>query len=218
MNRKVLLYVAPPVLGGLLLVSLFAYHNNKVAAIQEAAQQKAARQVEIPAGTRLRVRLDQALGTTRNRRGDRFSAMLDAPVTENGIVLVPKGTPFRGHITAAKPSGWLKGRGYMTIALDSFDLNGQTYRLTTNHQSRVTGSHKKRNWELIGGGSGFGALVGGLAGAGKGLLIGSGAGAAAGVAGAAFTGKKNVYLPAETALTFHLTEPVLIESYDAGVS
>ena len=106
----------------------------------------------------------------------------------------------------------------MAVALDSFELNGQTYKLATKSQSRVTGSHKKRNWDLIGGGTGFGALVGGLAGGGKGLLIGSGAGAAAGVAGAAFTGKKNVYLPAETVLTFQLTEPVLIEGPGAAVS
>lgn len=211
LNRKVLI-IAPLVLGGL-LVSLLAYHNNKV-----AAQQAAARPVEIPAGTRLRVRLDQTLDTSRNRAGDRFSAMLDSPVMENEKVLVPKGTPFRGHITAAKPSGRLKGRGYMAVALDSFELNGQTYQLATNSQSRVTRSHKKRNWALIGGGSGLGALVGGLAGGGKGLLIGSGAGAAAGITGAVLTGKKNVYLPAETVLTFAVKEPVLIKNHGAAVS
>jgi hypothetical protein len=216
MNRKSL-YLAPLVLGGL-LVSLLAYHNNKVIAQQEATRQEAARQVEIPAGTRLSVRLDQALDTARNRSGDTFSAMLDTPVVENGNVLLPKGTPFRGHITAAKPSGRLRGRGYMAVSLDSFELDGQTYQLATNSQSRVTGSHKKRNWGLIGGGSGLGALVGGLAGGGKGLLIGAGAGAAAGTAGAALTGKKNVYLPVETVLTFQLREPLLIKSRDAAVS
>jgi len=221
MNRKAL-YIAPLVLGGL-LVSLLAYHNNKVAAQQaaaqqQAAQQEAARPIEIATGTRLHVRLDQALDTARNRSGDAFSAMLDAPIAENGIVLVPEGTPFRGHITAAKSSGRLRGRGYMSVVLDSFELNGQTYQLATRTQSQETGSHKKRNWGLIGGGSGFGALVGGLAGGGTGLLIGSGAGAAAGVGGAAFTGKKNVYLPAETVLTFRLREPLLIERRGAAVS
>src|ERR1700675_4565682 len=111
MNRKVL-FIAPLVLGGL-LVRLVGYHNNvaarKEAAREEIARQEAARPIEIPAGTRLRVRLDQTLDTARNRSGDTFSAMLDAAVTGNGNVLLPEGTPFRGHITAAKPSGRLKG-------------------------------------------------------------------------------------------------------------
>jgi hypothetical protein len=61
---------------------------------------------------------------------------------------------------------------------------------------------------LIGGGSGLGALIGGLAGGGRGALIGAGAGAGAGAAGAAFTGKKQVSIPAETVLTFRLDEGV----------
>src|SRR5258708_4593250 len=132
MNGKAL-YIVPIVLAGL-VVSLLAYQHSL-----------STRPVEIPAGTRLSVRLNQTFDTARNRSGDTFSAMLDAPVMENGKVLVPEGTPFRGHITAAKPSGRLKGRGYMAVSLDSFELNGQTYKLATNSQSRVTGSHKKRN-------------------------------------------------------------------------
>ena len=71
---------------------------------------------------------------------------------------------------------------------------------------------------LIGDGSGFGALVGGLAGGGESLLIGAGAGAAAGTTGAALTGKKNVYLPVETVLTFQLNEALLIKIRVAAVS
>ena len=55
-NRKVF-YIAPLVLGGL-LVSLVAYQNKL-----------AARQIEIPAGTRLSVRLNQTLDTSHHRGG-----------------------------------------------------------------------------------------------------------------------------------------------------
>jgi hypothetical protein len=198
MKRKAL-YLTPIVLGSMLL-GLWAYQS-----------QTAVKEVEIPAGTKLRIRTNQALDTARNRTGDSFSAMLVEPVKMQDEVLLPEGTPFQGHISAAKSSGRLKGRGYLTVTLDSFELNGQTYKVATQSQSRATSSHKKRNWVTIGGGSGFGMLVGALAAGGKGALIGGGVGAAAGVAGAALTGKKDVRLPAEAVLAFSLKEPVRIQ-------
>jgi hypothetical protein len=75
---------------------------------------------------------------------------------------------------------------------------------------RVSASHKRRNLGIIGGGSGFGAVVGALAGGGVGALAGAGAGAAAGTVGAAATGKRNVRLPVESRLTFSLAQPVAL--------
>jgi hypothetical protein len=63
---------------------------------------------------------------------------------------------------------------------------------------------------LAGGGGGFGALIGGLAGGGKGALIGALAGAGAGTAGAAFTGNKEIVIPAEDRLTFRLERSVTV--------
>ena len=68
----------------------------------------------------------------------------------------------------------------------------------------------KRSAGFIGGGAGGGALIGGLAGGGKGALIGGLLGAGAGTAGAAFTGNKDVVIPSESTVTFHLTAPVTV--------
>jgi hypothetical protein len=68
----------------------------------------------------------------------------------------------------------------------------------------------KRTATLAGGGAGLGALIGGLAGGGKGALIGGLAGAGAGTAGAAYTGNKDVVIPAETVVTFRLTAPLTV--------
>jgi hypothetical protein len=162
----------------------------------------------IPSGTPITVRLDQTIDTKRNRAGDVVHGTLMRAVVVRGQTVVPAGTPFTGHVTAADDSGRLKGRAYIAVAMDSFHRNGRRYNITTTSVQHVSSSHKKRNGVLIGGGAGLGTVLGAIAGGGKGALIGAGAGAAAGTAGAAATGKKNVSIPAETPLRFTLRSPV----------
>lgn len=164
----------------------------------------------IPAGAVVQVRMAQSVDTRRNRAGDRFTATLDRPIQVGEKMLVPKGTPFSGHVIAAGASGRLKGRATLGVTLDSFELNGTSHKIQTSSETRASAGHKKRNGVLIGGGAGLGAALGAIAGGGKGALIGAGAGAAAGTAGAAATGKENVAFPVETPLTFSLKSPVTI--------
>lgn len=162
----------------------------------------------IPKGTTLHVRIDETVDTKRNRAGDQFRASLAEPITVDGRTVVPRGTPFLGHVIESQASGRLEGRAELALTLDSFQLQGKDYRVRTRSIDRVSTSHKKRNIAFIGGGAGLGALIGGLAGGGKGAAIGAGAGAGAGTAGAAATGKKEVGVPAETLLTFPLVASV----------
>ena len=162
----------------------------------------------IPSGTPLHVRVDESIDTRRNRAGDAFSATLSQPVEMNGRVLIPAGTEFRGHVTTSNPSGRLKGRASLGLALDTFHMNGRSYRITTTSVERVSAAHKKRNSWIIGGTTGLGAALGAIAGGGKGALIGAGAGAGAGTAGAALTGKREVGIGAETPLRFTLRSAV----------
>lgn len=164
----------------------------------------------IAAGTSIRVRLASTIDTSRNKAGDSFTATLDAPVKDDGRVILPKGTLFHGHLTESKSSGRLRGRAVLGLTLDSFELNGRTYTVRTGMVVRTSADHKRRNIGLIGGGSGIGAAIGALVGGGKGALIGAGAGAAAGTAGAAATGKRNVRLPVETPLTFTIRGTVQV--------
>ncbi len=174
----------------------------------DSRDRMAGARVVIPAGTPLHVRVDEAIDTRRNRAGDGFTATLDQPVQREGRVLVPAGTAFHGHVTNATASGRMKGRAQLGLALDTFQLNGREYSVSTTTVDRVSASHKKRNGILIGGGAGLGAALGAIAGGGKGALIGAGAGAGAGTAGAALTGKKEVGIGAETPLRFTLRSAV----------
>jgi len=178
--------------------------------IGEKIRAAVATEVELPAGTELQVMLAEAVGSASSKPGERFQSTLHAPVVVDNKVVLPKGTTFSGKVVRAAPSGRLKTPAQLALTLDTLDWQGQSYPVSTSTVSRSARSHKKRNLALIGGGSGAGALIGGLAGGGAGALIGAGAGAAAGTAGAYATGKKDVLLPAETLLTFRLEAPVKI--------
>jgi len=164
----------------------------------------------IPAGTRVRVRLAQTLDTKYSRAGTRFRAMLADPIVVHNRVVVPRGTPFTGSIVESKRSGRFRGRARLEITLRTFRMKGVTYHLATAPDTRVSGSHKKRNFGLMGGGSAVGAGIGALAAGGTGALIGAGAGAAAGTTTAFFTGKKNVTLPVETPMVFRMRSSVAV--------
>ena len=174
-------------------------------------QQLSARPTVVMAqGTSVRVRLRETLDTKRNRAGDRFTATLDEPLVAGDRVVVPRGTMFAGHVVTSAESGRFKGRAALALSLDSFELNGATYRVETTAPSRVSARHRKHNWLWIGGGSGAGAAIGGIASGGTGALIGAGAGAAAGTVGAAVTGKRHVTIPVESRISFVLRSPVSI--------
>ena len=164
--------------------------------------------MQVPAGTTLEVRLDQALSTERNQEGDKFRATLEAPVAIEGREVLPRGARVSGHVTTSRPSGRLEGRAVIGITLDSVESRGRAVPIATSLDTKTSEAHKKRNIELIGGGAGVGALIGGILGGGKGAAIGAGAGAAAGTGGAAATGEKNIEIPAETVFTFRLKAPV----------
>lgn len=167
-------------------------------------------EVVVPKGTAIRVRTVQALSTASNDSGDRFEAVLVSALVRDGRVAVPRGARVYGHVTSAKPSGRLRGRGQISVTLDSVEVDGRRHTIETNSASRVSEAHKKRNLGFIGGGAGLGALIGGIAGGGKGAAIGAAAGAGAGTAGAAATGVKHARIGSESVLSFTLREPLRV--------
>jgi hypothetical protein len=167
--------------------------------------------VTIPEGTSLRVVLDQSISSKDARSGDSFNATVVEPVVIQGKTVVPRDAHVKGHVVDAQASGRLQTPARLALALDSVEVNGKSYDLQSSTVSRAGSSHKTRDIEFIGGGAGLGALIGGLAGHGKGAAIGAAAGAGAGTAAAAATGKKDITLPAESTLSFRLTQPLTIE-------
>ena len=169
------------------------------------------KQVALPAGTVVTVRLVSAVGSKISAEGEHFSATVATPVRLDGKVVVHAGAQALGRVVQAVPQGRFKGAAVLRLVLESVSVNGDSYDVQTSSVSRYQKGKGKRTATFIGGGAGGGALIGGLAGGGKGALIGAALGAGAGTAGAAYTGEKEIVLPAESALSFKLTEPLTIK-------
>ncbi len=166
--------------------------------------------VVLPAGTRIRVTLDQDLGSKISRPGDSFTATVTNPILVNGHTVVPSGARADGMVINARPLGRFKGGALLQIRLERVHTRWGSYPVATSSIDRVEKGKGKRSLLLTGGGAGLGALIGGLVGGGKGALIGGLAGGGAGAAGSAFTGNREIFLPAGTYLTFHLYNSVHI--------
>jgi hypothetical protein len=169
------------------------------------------KQVTLPAGTVITVRLASAVGSKLSASGDHFSATVATPVEVNGKVVAPAGAEALGKVVEAVPQGHFKGAAVLRLVLETVTVNNDSYDVQTSSVSRSLKGKGKRTATLIGGGAGGGALIGGLAGGGKGALIGAALGAGAGTAGSAYTGEKEIVLPAESTLSFKLTEPLTIK-------
>jgi predicted small lipoprotein YifL len=167
--------------------------------------------VTVPEGTVLTVRLNQAVGSKISNSGDPFSASVVEPVQVGDKVVIPKGAEASGIITDAVPLGRFKGGAKLALTLSSVTINGTKHDIKTTGVAESAKGKGKRTAGFIGGGAGAGALIGALAGGGKGAAIGAVAGAGAGTAGAAFTGNKNITLPAESSLSFKLTQPLEVK-------
>jgi len=178
----------------------------------ELAEKPAASRVTtVPAGTVLTVRMGKTVGSKTSSPGEAFTGSLARPVEREGVVLIPSGAEVTGTVAEAVPLGRFKGGAKLRLVLDSITANGRRYDIKTSAVSREEKGKGKRTGVAVGGGAGLGAVIGGLAGGGKGAAIGALAGAGAGTAGAAYTGNKDIVIPAETALSFKLLEPVEVK-------
>jgi len=162
----------------------------------------------VPAGTTVTVSLGSALGSKLSQSGQSFTGTVAKDVLIENAVAIPQGANVTGTVVDAKPLGKFAGGAVLQIRLDSINVNGSELPVQASARSFSAKGKGKRTAVMAGGGAALGGIIGGLAGGGKGAAIGLLAGGGAGGAGAAFTGNKDIVLPAESAVGFQLTQPL----------
>ena len=169
--------------------------------------------VHVPAGTSLAIRINQRISVKSAVAGDRFTGEVDAPIVSSATnnVIIPRGTHVEGRIVESHRRGHFKGRSILELRLVSMTLNGQQYALDTHDLTRTKKGKGKRSAAFIGGGTGLGMLIGGVATGGVGLLIGGAAGAGAGTALGGLTGNRDIVIPAESVVNFRLADNLVVQ-------
>lgn len=164
--------------------------------------------IQIPSGTAITVRMIDAVDSKEARLGQTFRASVDEPVSINGQVVIPRGADAMAKLVEDQQSGKFEGRTVLTLALTDITINGQVVDTTTGNVSQASGSRGARTAKVVGGTTALGAIIGALAGGGRGAAIGAVSGAAVGGGAQVLTKGQQVKIPSETRLTFTLQQPI----------
>jgi hypothetical protein len=166
----------------------------------------------VPAGTDLKVRLNDTLSSKDSRVGDKFTATVINPARfDEGRVY--------GHIKSIVKSGRIKGRTTMNLAFDSITLSDGRSGTLHGYVTHVYGdkgrtdeeggvqseSRGRQTIKRSGIGATAGAIIGAIAGGGKGAAIGLIVGGAAGAGSVAMGGGKELKIENGTEMLVHVT-------------
>lgn len=164
----------------------------------------------LDAGTNVKVRSTATLSTKTNAAGDAFHGSLEAPLTVDGKVVADKGARVQGVVANADPGGRVRGVASISVRLTAIETEKGMVSVKTNAIARQARTTKRNDAVKVGIGSGIGAAIGAIAGGGRGAAIGAGAGAGAGTGVVLATRGEPAVLPAESVLTFRLTDSVRV--------
>lgn len=167
-----------------------------------------ARTVDLPRGTAIQIRLTEPVSSETNKKGDRFTGVLDEDITENNNMLARRGDRVTGELVRVHNDDDRNG-DLVELTLTELRAGNQTYKLDTNN---IIVTNKKgsdnRDAATIGGGAGIGAVIGAIAGGVKGAIIGAAVGAGAGAAAVLITDEKDVEFDTEQKFRFYLERDV----------
>jgi hypothetical protein len=186
--------------------------------------------ISLPAGTTMKVKLENALTTFSSKSGDPFSGRVTEAVMLDGKPVIPIGATVQGRVLKASEPRRVSGKPTIAIFPETVVLpNGEHYVLnatlvdtslrngtSVNDEGQFKGKgYDDKDMLEIGLGTGGGMAMGALIGGGKGVLIGGAVGATVTVTH--WLSKKNsAMLPAGTELVMELSRPLAMTAATGG--
>jgi len=197
MTRKSILLLAFSIVWALCLVNIGAAQSGVIGA-----------------GTTINVRTNESIDTSDSGGRVFTGSVAENVLDRNNRIVIPRGSDVELMVRRVS-------NNEVALDLDSIMINGQRYGVQT--EGTAVGSDRregvgtnKRTGEFVGGGALLGAIIGGITGGGKGAAIGAAAGAGAGAGVQILTRGSRVEVPAESLLTFRLSEPLRAGAPDNG--
>ena len=170
----------------------------------------------LPAGTTMRVRLNESVGTRSSHEGDQFSATVTEAVrASNGVDAVPEGSMLFGRVTGLHSANVPGERAVIRLAFDSVRIRGESYPFDgmisdVNVMSEQTDPTKAGVAKEAGVGAIAGAALGAIIGGAElsKIITGGLLGAAAGTVISLGTGSTQSVIPSGTRMTVRSTDTV----------
>lgn len=166
------------------------------------------REVRLPEGTEIVLRLEEALSSKTARFEDRFEATLAKPIRAQGVLAVPAGTCVRGIVQRVEPArrpskSWRLELDFDALYVDKarVDLASRVVSVGEQEPERHSTETKAGAGAILGGT--LGAILGGKEGAVVGVVLGGGGAVVA-------TKGDDVDLPEGTLVTVRLDRPLTV--------
>ena len=188
----------------------------------------AAKLYTVPAGKRIRVRMNDTVSSKTAKIGDRFRVTVREPVySSTGVVVIPEGSELVGRVDSVKPAQKGGKPGTIDVSFVQVELpngvkraiNGSLTELVSDDaksDSEGTASGDKmkhRKLIFIGGGGAGGAILGAAIGGGKGALIGGLLGAGGGFLGERYTKGEEAEVKSGTEFGVYLNQSVSMPKF-----
>ena len=167
-----------------------------------------ARQVSVPKGTPVSIRMIDAVDSATAHVGETFKASLDSPIVVDNETVFPKGAEVYVKLTKVESAGRLSGKSELQLQLDRIFLGDKSYTLESNTFENTGASQGARTARSAGLGAAIGAAIGAISGGGKGAIIGGATGAGAGAGVEAVRKGEQIRVDSETRLDFRLENPL----------
>jgi hypothetical protein len=165
------------------------------------------REVRVPAGTPISLRMLSAIGSDTSHADDVVHAELTKPIVVEGMGVVPAGATLRGVVTHATPAGRVKGRASIGVRFDTLVTGSDRYTIDAR-LARLAAASTSTDAKTIGIPAAGGAIIGAVVGGKKGAAIGAAAGAGGGTAVVLTTPGRPVIVARGAVVASQLEQPI----------
>lgn len=173
---------------------------------QSRIQQQPGQSVIIPAGTIVRVRINQAMDSRHSQPGTPFDGIVLNDVLSDGLVAIPRGAAVQGRVSDIQPGGNFRGRGGIALELTDVMVAGHIFPLATTSWTHQGYDKTGQTVGTTAGLGATGAMIGAIAGGGPGALLGAGLGAIAGLGVSSASRQGEATVPSEAIVSFRLAQ------------
>src|SRR5207237_8413919 len=77
----------------------------------------------VPTGSKIVIRMIDSINSETNKIGETFIAVLEEPIAQNGIEIIPRGSDVRGRIAKIEDAGRIKGSAALGLELTPTVVN-----------------------------------------------------------------------------------------------